>query len=82
MNTVNCFLEALAQLHLVDEEAVAGAPFVPLYDFAMQRVVLEQRLVVEVQQVDVDVVGGRVLQSDGGGEHLHELGLAGSGASP
>lgn len=40
--------------------------------------VLEQRLIVEVQQVDVDVVGGRVLPRDGGGEHLHELGLAGA----
>ena len=56
VNAVNCLLEALAQLHLVDEEAVAGALFVPFHDFAMQRVVLEQRLVVEVKQVDVDVV--------------------------
>lgn len=82
VNAVNCLLEALAQLRLVDEEAVAGALFVPLYDFAMQRVVLEQRLVVEVQQVDVDVVGGRIPLSNRGGERLHELGLAGSGASP
>lgn len=37
VNAVNCFLETLAQLHLVDEETVAGALFVPLYDFAMQR---------------------------------------------
>ena len=29
-NAVNRFLETLAQLHLVDEEAVAGALFVPL----------------------------------------------------
>ena len=78
VNAVNCFLETLEQLHLVDEEAVAGALFVPPYDLAMQRVVLEQRLVVEVQQVDVDVVGGRVLPSNGGGERLHELGLAGA----
>lgn len=47
-------------------------------DFAVQRVVLEQRLVVEVQQVDVDVVGGRVLPRGRGGERLHELGLAGA----
>ena len=78
MNAVNCLLETLAQLHLVDEEALAGALFVPLYDFAMQRVVLEQRLVVEVQQIDVDVVGGWVLPSNGGGERFHELGLAGA----
>ena len=44
----------------------------------MQRVVLEQRLVVEVKQVDVDVVGGWVLPSNGGKERLHELGLAGA----
>ena len=44
----------------------------------MQRVVFEQRLVVEVQQIDVDVVGGWVLPSNGGGERLHELGLAGA----
>ena len=44
----------------------------------MQRVVLEQRLVVEVQQVNVDVVGGWVLPRNGGGERLHELGLAGA----
>lgn len=37
MNAINCFLEPLTQLHLVDEETVAGALFVPLYDFAMQR---------------------------------------------
>ena len=49
-NAVNCLLETLAQLHLVDEEAVAGALFVPLYDFAMQRVILEQRLVVEASR--------------------------------
>lgn len=78
VNAVNCLLETLEQLHLVDEEAVAGALFVPLYDFAMQRGVLEQRLVVEVQQVDVDVVRGRALPSNGGGERLHELGLAGA----
>lgn len=53
------------QPHLVDEETVAGALFVPLYDFVMQRVVLEQRLVVEVQQIDVDVVGGWVPPSNG-----------------
>ena len=78
MNAVNCLLETLAQLHLVDEEAVACALFVPFHDFAMQRVVLEQRLVVEVQQVDVDVVGGWVLPRDGGAERLHELRLAGA----
>lgn len=33
---------------------------------------------LEVQQVDVDVVGGRVLPRNGGGERLHELGLAGA----
>ena len=43
-----------------------------------QRVALGQRLVVEVQQVDVGVVGGRVLPSDGGGGRPHELGLAGA----
>lgn len=53
-------------------------PFIPLYDFAMQRVVLEQRLVVEVQKVDVDVVGGWVLPGNGGGERFHELGFAGA----
>ena len=78
MNAVNCLLEALAQLHLVDEEAVTGALFVPPYDFAMQRVALDQRLVVEIQKVDEDVVGGRVLPSNGGEERLHELGLAGA----
>lgn len=56
-------------------------PLVPLYDFAMQRVVLEQRLVVEVQQIDIDVVGGWVPPSNGGGERLHELGLAGAAHS-
>ena len=48
VNAVYRLLEALTQLHLIDEEAVAGALFVPLYNFAMQRVVLEQRLVIEV----------------------------------
>ena len=33
---------------------------------------------LEVQQVDVDVVGGRVLPRNGGEERLHELGLAGA----
>lgn len=42
MNAINCFLEPLTQLHLVDEETVAGALFVPLYDFAMQRWYFEQ----------------------------------------
>ena len=82
MDAVDRLLETPAQLHLVDEETVACATFIPLHDFAMQRVALEQRLVVEVQQVDIDVVGGWVLPSNGGGERLHELGLAGSGASP
>ena len=82
VNAVNCFLETLAQLHLVDEEAVAGALFVPLYDFVMQRAVLEQRLIVEIQQIDVDVVGGWALPSDGGGERFHELGLAGAAPPP
>ena len=66
VNAVYHLLEAPAQLHLVDEEAVPGALFVPLHDFAMQRVVFEQRLAVEVQQVDVDVVGGRILPSNRG----------------
>ena len=74
VNAVNCFLETLAQLHLVDEETVAGALFVPLDDFVIQRVILKQRLVVEVQQIDVDVVGGWVPPSNGGGERLHKLG--------
>ena len=78
VNAVNRLLETLAQLHLVDEEAVACATFISLYNFAMQRVVLEQRLVVEIQKVDVDVVGGRILPRDRGGERLHELGLAGA----
>lgn len=55
----------------------------PLYDFVMQRVVLEQRLIVEIQQIDVDVVGeGWVLPSDRGGERFHELGLAGAAHPP
>ena len=37
VNAVNRLLEALAQLRLVDEEAVAGALFVPPYDFATAR---------------------------------------------
>ena len=54
----------------------------PLYDFVMQRAVLEQRLIVEIQQIDVDVVGGWILPRNGGGERFHELGLAGAPHPP
>lgn len=48
MDAVDRLLETPAQLHLVDEETVACATFIPLYDFAMQRVAPGQRLVAEI----------------------------------
>ena len=69
-------LEAFAQLHLVDEEPVRDTRFPAVLYLAVQGVVLEEGLVVEVEQVDVDVVGARVVIRRLGGERLHELGLA------
>lgn len=56
MDTVDRPLEALAPLHLVDEEAVAHAVPVGPDDPAVQGVVLEQLFVVEVKQIDVEAV--------------------------